>query len=70
MERAGLPRKEAAHYVGAKLSTFERQVRQGKMPKPRLLGDRIVVWLRTELDEALKKLPVSDLPPGPGAKDE
>lgn len=65
MLRGGYPRDEAASYVGVSVPTFERCVRKKTMPPPRKVSDGRVVWLRSELDEALAKLPVSDLPPGP-----
>lgn len=52
-------------HIGLKLSTFEKLVREGALPKPRLVSDRRVVWLRTELETWLSQRPVSDQMPPP-----
>lgn len=67
---AVLTKELAAQYMGMSISTFERQVRLGELPKPRLTSERRVGWLRRELDEAAEKLPISELlpPENTGAK--
>ncbi len=67
---AALEREQAAAYAGISLSTFEKEVREDRAPKPRQVAGRRVVWLRAELDAWLFGCPVSDqLPPeNTGAK--
>lgn len=65
MQAGVLPRAAAAAYCSLSVTTFERRVREGVLPKPRQLSARRVAWLTPELDAALANLPVSDLPPGP-----
>ena len=45
----GLNREEAARYVGIGTSLFDRLVEEGRMPKPKHIGKR-VVWDRLKLD--------------------
>jgi len=52
----GLPAQEAAEYLGCSRSKFEELVRDGTMPRPRLIGVKRV-WDRLELDEAFEALP-------------
>ncbi len=66
MTPAVMPREVAAEYAGLRLSTMEREVRQGRFPKPRKVTGGRVGWLRREIDDWAEALPVSDLPPGPG----
>lgn len=65
-----LEREMAAAYTSLSVSTFEKEVRENRAPKPRLLAGRRVGWLRVELDAWLQTRPVSDqLPPeNTGAK--
>ncbi len=67
---AALEREQAAAYAGLSLSTFEKEVREDRAPKPRQVAGRRVAWLRAELDAWLHACPVSDqLPPeNTGAK--
>lgn len=67
---AALEREQAAAYAGLSLSTFEKEVREERAPKPRQVAGRRVAWLRTELDSWLHSCPVSvQLPPeSTGAK--
>jgi hypothetical protein len=51
----GLSRDEAAIYVGVRPTLFDRQVRDGKMPKPLHIGGRRV-WDIRQLDVAMDKL--------------
>lgn len=60
---AALERGTAAAYCGLSETTFEKEVREGRAPKPRKLSDRRVGWLRAELDAWLLSRPVSDLAP-------
>lgn len=52
----GLSRVEAAAYVGLSPSTFDKLVADGRMPKPKHIGAR-VVWDRMKLDAAFVALP-------------
>lgn len=67
---AALEREQAAAYAGLSLSTFEKEVREDRAPKPRQVAGRRVAWLRAELDAWLFNCPVSvQLPPeNTGAK--
>jgi excisionase family DNA binding protein len=51
----GLNREEAARYVGIGTSLFDRLVEEGRMPKPKHIGKR-VVWDRLKLDAAFADL--------------
>jgi excisionase family DNA binding protein len=51
----GLHREEAARYVGIGTSLFDRLVEEGRMPKPKHIGKR-VVWDRLKLDAAFADL--------------
>lgn len=46
----------AADYVGFSAGHFDKMVEEGKMPAPRREGSRLV-WLRDELEAALRALP-------------
>lgn len=52
----GMSRAVAAEYVGFSASHFDKMVEAGKMPAPRREGSRLV-WLRDELESALRALP-------------
>lgn len=52
----GLPRTEAAAYVGCCPRTFDAMVADGAMPAPRMIGSK-KVWDRLELDESFESLP-------------
>ena len=55
----GLNREEAARYVGIGTSLFDRLVEEGRMPKPKHIGKR-VVWDRLKLDAAFADLDEDD----------
>lgn len=55
----GLNREEAARYVGIGTSLFDRLVQEGRMPKPKHIGKR-VVWDRLKLDAAFADLDEDD----------
>lgn len=46
----------AAEYVGCSPRKFDDMVREGEMPRPRLIGSK-KVWDAQELDEAFDALP-------------
>jgi len=55
----GLRRAQAAAYVGVSAGIFDDMVRQGQLPRPRLLGGgRVKVWDRADLDAAIETAPV------------
>jgi len=56
MAPRGLQKFDAAAYVGCRPTKFEDMVREGTMPKPRLIGNRRV-WDTLELDEKFEELP-------------
>lgn len=49
-----LTRKEAAQRLQVSLKTFDRLVREGVVPKPAKLGERITRWWRDDLDAGLR----------------
>ena len=53
----------AATALALSVSTFEREVALGRLPKPRKISGARVGWLWSELVEAAQALPVSDLLP-------
>ncbi len=73
LERRGQPvvrvepilvdRATAAAALALSVSTFEREVALGKLPKPRKISSARVGWLWSELVEAAHALPISDLLP-------
>ncbi|WP_063776637.1 helix-turn-helix transcriptional regulator [Microvirga massiliensis] len=52
----GLTREQAAEFIGVSVSTFDRMVEAGEMPRPRKARG-CVRWDVTELVEAFRKLP-------------
>jgi predicted DNA-binding transcriptional regulator AlpA len=52
-----ISREAAAAYVCVSPNTFDAMVREGKMPRPRILTDRRRAWDRCELDNAIDHLP-------------
>lgn len=52
----GMSREEAARYVGVGSTKFDEMVKQGKMPKPKRVGSR-VVWDRFAIESAFTDLP-------------
>jgi len=60
--RRGLSEAEAALYVGLGATKFRELVREGRMPKPRLI-DRRRIWDIDDLDAAFKSLPIEDSEP-------
>ncbi len=55
----GLPRTDAAFYIGCSPRMFDGMVKSGSMPSPRLIGTK-KVWDRDELDEFFEALPKAD----------
>jgi len=52
-------REAAAAYVSVSPTTFDAMVVDGRMPRPRLLGDRRRAWDVRDLDRAIDLLPRS-----------
>lgn len=52
---------DCAKYTSLGKSTIQQLVRDGNLPKPRLLCGRRVGWLRVEIDQWAQALPVADL---------
>ncbi len=52
----GLSRPQSAFYVGVGRTKFDEMVADGRMPKPKRIDGRLI-WVRTELDEAVYALP-------------
>ena len=55
----GLPRVEAARYVGVGPTLFDEMVADRRMPKPKRINSR-VIWDRVELDIAFSELPSNE----------
>jgi predicted DNA-binding transcriptional regulator AlpA len=64
--RRGLSRVEASTYLGVSPSKFDELVKDGRMPRPRLIDSR-KVWDVYELDMAFDELPRQDSPPITGS---
>lgn len=56
MNPRGLPRTEAATYIGCSPRKFDYMVVDGLMPSPRMIGTK-KIWDRIELDEFFETLP-------------
>ncbi len=56
---AMLDRRGLAHYIGVSVRTVDRMIERGELPRPRRAADRILRWLRTEVDEAISRWPVA-----------
>ena len=54
--RRGLDENEAAVYLSLSPSFFRKLVNDGRMPRPRVIGERRI-WDIEELDLAFKALP-------------
>lgn len=67
---AALPPPDAARYCGVSVSTLEAEARAQRAPAPRQISARRVVWLRSDLDAWLAKLPASTILPPPRGGDE
>jgi len=51
-----MSRVEAAQYVGVSPSLFDELVKDGRMPRPKLINSR-KVWHRQRVDQAFAELP-------------
>lgn len=61
LQRRGLNLADASAYVGVGKDVFLRALAEGRMPKPRLIGD-VRVWDVIELDVYFGGLPYDDRP--------
>lgn len=52
----GLARPEAARYVGISPTTFDEMVKDGRMPKPKMIGSK-PIWDVRALDLFFDELP-------------
>jgi predicted DNA-binding transcriptional regulator AlpA len=52
-----LAREASAAYACLSPNTFDGMVKDGRMPKPRLLGSKRLAWDVRELDAAIDALP-------------
>jgi predicted DNA-binding transcriptional regulator AlpA len=50
----------AAAYLSVAPGTFDEMVKDGRMPRAKLLGGRRKAWDVLELDRAVESLPVND----------
>lgn len=57
----GLRREYAAIHCGLSASQFDKMVRIGVFPPPRLAGGTVKLWMRQDLDAALFSLPEAEL---------
>lgn len=52
-----IAREASAAYACVSPNTFDDMVRDGRMPKPRMLGSKRLAWDVRELDAAIDVLP-------------
>jgi predicted DNA-binding transcriptional regulator AlpA len=50
-------RDAAGAYISVCPNTFDEMVKDGRMPKPKILGGRRIAWDVRELDAAIDRLP-------------
>jgi predicted DNA-binding transcriptional regulator AlpA len=62
-----IKREAAAAYIFVSPNTFDQMVKAGKMPRPKLLGERRIAWDVRALDRAVDILPVKDADHGDDA---
>ena len=56
----GLRREESAIYIGVSPSKFDSMVKDGRMPRPKIIDGRRV-WDKHQLDLSFEALPGGDL---------
>jgi predicted DNA-binding transcriptional regulator AlpA len=55
----GLSRAVAAAYIGISPTLFDELVKDGRMPRPKLINSR-TIWDRHAIDEAFSALPTKE----------
>ena len=53
-----LKREQAAYYIGVSSSTFDRLVYENKMPPPKEVTSKRIVWDVNQIDMAIEDLPI------------
>ena len=53
-----IDRAASAAYVSVCPNTFDQMVKDGRMPKPKVLSGRRIAWVVGDLDRAIDSLPV------------
>lgn len=51
-------RDVAAAYLSVSPTTYDVMVKDGRMPRPKLLGDRRKAWDLNEIDLMIERLPI------------
>jgi len=54
-----IDRAASAEYISVCPNTFDQMVKDGRMPKPKILGGRRIAWDVRDLDRAVSSLPVA-----------
>lgn len=65
-----ISREAAAAYISLSPNTFDAMVEEGRMPRPKRLGDRRKAWDVRELDRAIDLLPHSGEEDGTASADQ
>jgi predicted DNA-binding transcriptional regulator AlpA len=52
----GLSRSEASRYIGIGTTLFDKMVKDGRMPMPKIINSR-KIWCRIEIEQAFIALP-------------
>jgi excisionase family DNA binding protein len=55
-DKLGLARAEAAEYIGIGVDKFDEMVKDGRMPKPKLVDSK-KLWMRSKIEKAFAELP-------------
>ena len=65
-----LDKDEVVEVTKLSASSIEEQVRQGSLPRPRVLSPKRTAWLASDVVDWMRNRPPSDLapPPNTGAK--
>jgi predicted DNA-binding transcriptional regulator AlpA len=65
-DRFGLSRAEAAEYIGVGPALFDEMVKDGRMPKPKLINSRRI-WMRAKIEKSFAELPEDGQTPEPAS---
>ena len=63
-DKFGLARAEAAEYIGVGVDKFDEMVKDGRMPKPKLVDSK-KLWMRSKIEKAFAELPEEGQNPAP-----